>query len=851
MRLLFLLWCQLLNGWEGENGESGRAEGLAVRGVSGIGTGSHSPTGVGDTGDIIDEPYHTQRLLEELTDYRVVFPYVMSGKTKRSLAALSQENHPNRISIGVESAGEEFILDLSRNTILLPRGFQVSHYNSNGTLVTEQHWQQNQCFYEGSVRHSPGSTVSASTCSGLSALVVLWNRTYVIECLGNPEDGQHLMYTPEDLKSVPSRCGVTDTAPEPTLAEELQHLFRMKRDVLQEMKYVELVLVADNAEYQYLGSKKQAVVKRMLNIANTVDMYYRPFNIRVALIGVEVWTRDQITVDRDGPKILSRFLQWQKRSLLPRLPNDSSHLILGGILKGSTAGLALFGSICSASQSGGVSVDSQRNFLAVSATLAHELGHNLGLSHDTRDRKCHCTDIRAGCIMEEAVGFDLPSMFSSCSRDDLERNLLHGGGICLFNMPKVDMLVGGPRCGNMYVEEGEQCDCGTVEPQDQTPCQRPDLRGLSLECSDPCCQPSNCQLSPGAVCSSSGVCCHDCQFLPAGTVCRPKRGECDLPEFCTGKSQDCPNNNYVKDGYSCSNGIMYCSFGTCQSADQQCQEIWGDGAKSAEAICYEIMNTRGNKFGNCGQNENNEYIKCRPENILCGKIQCKDGNTTPLRGGTLNVIISSLTYNGVKYKCRGTFAAFDDANMVDLVQRGTRCGHEKICIDGACRHVSLFDIDSCDRTCNNKGVCNNNNNCYCADGWAPPYCNSTGSGGSVDSGPLIAEPSQSSETRATMTTVIQYSRETVAPMDLSMVLPAVLLPLLAILLIGITIAWLLWMKKFPCRTQGVPAGSPPSAPIRTSEDTYVFVSDTGIVQSHRAPVDVPMEMHASLPKSVL
>ncbi|XP_078056789.1 disintegrin and metalloproteinase domain-containing protein 12-like [Mustelus asterias] len=732
--LVFLIWCQLLNYSAAANEETLADNVLTLRNgtlltVRSNGPNSHSPGADWDTG--IEGAISTgedaasgyqflqKKLLDELKDYKFVFPHVLAGRKKRSVAILPQESYPDHISFSVELEGEDLLLDLSRNNLLLPRGFQVSYYDSNGTLVTEKETETYRCCYEGSVRELPGSQVSASICSGLSALIVLSNRSYIIEHLAGDKHGRHLLYRPEDLPPRPSSCGVKNTSPEFTLTDHLLRFRRVKRDVLTEMRYLELVLVADNAFYQNLGRNRNAAVKRLLDVANTVDMYYRPFNLRISLIGVEVWTTDQVTVDRSASGTMSRFLHWRKIHLLPRLPNDSAHLATGSFFTDGIAGLAMFGRICSTELSGGVNTDIRSSTLGLSATLAHEMGHNLGISHDTDSRDCNCADREAGCIMEEAWGFQPPKTFSSCSRQDYEGSLLVGRGSCLYNRPNVDQLVGGPECGNLYVERGEECDCGKP-----------------AECSDFCCEASTCKLKPGAQCSSTGACCKNCLFLPAATICRPSRGECDLPEFCTGNSPDCPVNVFLKDGHTCSNGNLYCGDGICQSADKQCQEIWGEGATSAEDLCYEFTNEEGNEFGNCGKDENDKYIKCQSQDVACGKIQCKGGGSKPIRGGNLDIVTTRMTVNGVKYVCRGTYSSFFDSSSPDLVEQGTKCGDNKACIDTKCQNVMLFNVQSCDQTCNNKGVCNSEGHCHCEEGWAAPYCAVKGIGGSIDSGPI-------------------------------------------------------------------------------------------------------------------
>ena len=62
-----------------------------------------------------------------------------------------------------------------------------------------------------------------------------------------------------------------------------------------------------------------------------------------------------------------------------------------------------------------------------------------------------------------SLRYPFPTVFSTCSKKDLAASLEKGVGMCLYNMPEVKVLYGGQKCGNGYVEEGEECDCGELE----------------------------------------------------------------------------------------------------------------------------------------------------------------------------------------------------------------------------------------------------------------------------------------------------------------------------------------------------------------------------------------------------
>lgn len=160
--------------------------------------------------------------------------------------------------------------------------------------------------------------------------------------------------------------------------------------------------------------------------------------------------------------------------MIPLFPNDNAQLITGSSFDGGVVGKALKGPICTYEYSGGVNTDHSHIVGLVATTVAHELGHNFGMEHDTE--KCKCPDDK--CIMAPSSSSVSPKHWSSCSLDYLKEAFKHGMDYCLRNVPK---SLEGPVCGNGFVEDGEDCDCG--------------LKGY---CDNSCCNSTTCKFAPGA-----------------------------------------------------------------------------------------------------------------------------------------------------------------------------------------------------------------------------------------------------------------------------------------------------------------------------------------------------------------
>uniref|UniRef100_R4FIC4 SVMP-Den-9 n=1 Tax=Denisonia devisi TaxID=529689 RepID=R4FIC4_DENDV len=595
-------------------------------------------------------PYQGSSIILEsgnVNDYEVVYPQKVPALPKGGVQNPQPETkYEDTMQYEFHVNGEPVVLHLERNKGLFSEDYTETHYAPDGREITTSPPVQDHCYYHGYIQNEADSSAAISACNGLKGHFKHRGETYFIEPLKLSDSESHAIYKDENVEKedkIPKICGVTHTtleSEEPI--EKISQLTNTPEQdrYLQVKKYIELYIVVDKEMYKNYSSNRDATKTGVYAMVNTLNVMYRPLNFFIALIGLEIWTnKDQIKIEQDANVTLKSFGEWREKNLLPRKRNDNAQLLTGIDFNGRTVGLAYVGSLCIPTQSVAVIQNYSRDTRIMASIMAHEMGHNLGINHDSAS--CNCN---AGpCIMSDTVSSQPAYWFSSCSVQEHQRYLLRVKPQCILNKPLSTDIVARPVCGNYFVEVGEECDCGS--PQD---------------CQSVCCNAATCKLQHEAQCDS-GECCEQCKFKKAGAECRAAKDDCDLPESCTGQSAECPTDRFQRNGHPCQNNKGYCYNGKCPIMTNQCIALGGPGVNVSPDICFPL-NKDGQGCGFC-RIENGRKIPCAAKDVKCGMLYCERGKDT----------------------CTCFISRHDpDSGMVEP---GTKCGDGKVCINRQCVDV--------------------------------------------------------------------------------------------------------------------------------------------------------------------
>ncbi|MBZ3874884.1 Disintegrin and metalloproteinase domain-containing protein 30 [Sciurus carolinensis] len=648
----------------------------------------------------------------EFDSYEIIIPRKLSFWRE-------EQGIPNSVSYLLHLEGKKHIIHLWPKKLLLPQHLRVFSFTEQGQLLEDHPYIPKDCNYIGSVEGFQDSGATLSTCmGGLRGILTIDAKQYQIEPLKASSTFEHVVYL---LKKELSNqtCGLSYDGTKRHMAQQ-EDMARIRdySGSYKHRKYLELVMVFDETRYHFLNSNLSIIVSDAIILTGIMDTYFQDLNMRIYLSAIEVWTdHNRVDVEHSTlAEVLNQFVHYRKNTLNSRLPADWAHFYIN---RKYTDALAWsWGRVCSRDAAGSVSSFLDLNVLGPATWTAHELGHSVGMLHD--EEYCHCRG-RKSCIMGTGR-----TGFSNCSYESFFA-YVSVAAKCLNNIPDLDTLF--TRCGNKIVEPKEECDCGTRD-----------------ECHDDLCCGTNCKFKLGANCSI-GLCCHKCNFLPSGFMCRQEENECDLAEYCDGTSGFCPADTYKQDGTPCKYE-GYCYRKGCRSRYMQCQSIFGHDAREAPNKCYDVINLKGDQFGNCEIQDVSTYVKCEKANAICGRLQCINVKKIPDLPDHTIIISTHLREDNLMCWGTGYHLAMKPMGIPDIgvINDGTSCGENRVCFNKNCVNNSVLKFDCLPEKCNGRGVCNAKKHCHCMYGWAPPFCEEEGFGGSIDSGPPGPQKDQESST---------------------------------------------------------------------------------------------------------
>ncbi|KAG9341331.1 hypothetical protein JZ751_019435, partial [Albula glossodonta] len=392
-----------------------------------------------------------------------VFGRSKSRRGQRSAAeskTLQSNKEGDELFIMLPAFGRQLYLHLQRGAGFLSEGCVIEETDVKGTIHVTNISDDRLCFYTGRVLNHTNSFASVSTCGGgLTGLVGMGDDHMFIEPVAGSQDSfsgvQHRVKRQRGhpISSPPSS---------ETHSKYCQPLpgRREKREAVRESGNgrgqgsatplrgdytVETVVVADADMVQYHGV--QTAKRFILTVMNMVHSMFQHGSLGVSHqeFGYTHYLgNNQVPGGKEGPPAVDVAVLVTRTDfcVLKDEPCD-------------TVGIAYLGGTCNSRRR---CVLAEDNGLNLPFTIAHELGHSLGISHD--DDHASCTS-HSHIMSGEWVKGRNPSglSWSNCSRDDLEKFLRSNASACLLHTdPRSHTTARLPsKLPGMHYSADEQC----------------------------------------------------------------------------------------------------------------------------------------------------------------------------------------------------------------------------------------------------------------------------------------------------------------------------------------------------------------------------------------------------------
>src|SRR5205809_407102 len=163
-------------------------------------------------------------------------------------------------------------------------------------------------------------------------------------------------------------------------------------------------------------------------------------------------------------------------------------------------------------------------------------------------------------------------------------------------------------CGDGTLDPGEQCDDGNNLNADCC------SASCTIEPAGTVCRPAAGVCDVAETCNGTSPTCPADVFVSAATQCRAAVGECDVAEFCPGNGPNCPADAKQPSGTACTDDGNPCTADTCDGTNDACQHPAGN----AGAVCRASA-------GVCDPAESCDGVStsCPADAFASGATQCR------------------------------------------------------------------------------------------------------------------------------------------------------------------------------------------------------------------------------------